>query len=345
MEILYSKAILSFLKKIKGFAKEIIIEEMGLAAYHSRFAVGKLIYPLHFVVFDHPSKLGYFQGNLYEIGINKIFLLEKETEIKNLLRHELAHYMTYIEHGSNVPSHGKEFKEICKRYGWSPEVSMGRVSIDEGVKNRKVAQKVRKLLSLTHSPNPEEAHAATLKAKELLEKYQISLDEEGEEKVAVRVLEKKRCDAKLQAIASILRSFHVYPIFNRGQGIVYLELFGEQVSIEIAEYVAYFLDKQFERLWEEVKKENPQLKGAVAKNSFFRGLAKGYEKKMPLSTSKGIIKIEKELITSAQNAYPHLHNLKSTYSNHEKALCIGKEKGKFLHIQESIAKKYQKILR
>ncbi len=338
MEILYSKTILAFLKKVRALSLTILSEEMEFTVGRTRFYKDNVSYPLQFAIFDHPSRLGYFESPLFEIGINKLFLLEKDGEIKNLLRHELAHYITFIEHGEGVRSHGKEFREICKRYGWPTEVSKAQIPIEKAIKNKRIVEKVRKLLSLGNSPHSEEAKSAILKAQELLGKYNLELSKSDEETVVLRVLEKKRGGAKLQAIAAILRTFFVYPIFNHGKGTLYLEIVGDRVNTQIAEYVAHFLDHQFEILWQEGKKKDPLLKGTASKNSFFRGLAEGYQKKEELSSLKGLIRLEKNLIKRVEAIYPNLSATRVSYQSHERAKNHGKVFGKNLKIREGIKK-------
>lgn len=337
MEILYSQTILAFLKKVKRLSLAILSDEMGLKVGRTRFYIGTISYPLQFVVFDHPSKLGHFIASLYEIGINKLYLLEGEEEIKNLLRHELAHYITHIEHGESAPSHGREFKAICKRYGWPSTISKAHIPIDKALKNKRIVDKVRKLLSLSASPQPEEAKQATLKAKELLSKYNLEITAVDDETVVIRTLEKKRSSIKLQAIAEILRTFFVYPVINHGRGVLYLEIIGDRVNVEVAEYVAHFLDKHFETLWNEGRKKDPQLKGIAAKNAFFQGLAKGYQQQDP-SPSKGLVRIEKELVKRVETFYPHLTISKRNSIHSEKATKIGEHFGKKLKIREGIKK-------
>ena len=342
MQLLYSKVILSFLEKVKRYAFEILRDEMGLKIGRSRFYIDQTSYPLHFTCFEHPTRLGYFQQELFEVGINKCFLMEKEEEVKNLLRHELAHYMTAIRFGPGVPSHGKEFRSICNLYGFCPEISKSAIPLDQGVKHQKLSAKVRKLLSLAESPNRAEGQAAAQKAQELLEKYQISLEDTPEEQLIIRSLEKKRSSAKMQAIASIVRAFHVYPVSNQGKGKVFLEIFGERTSVEVGAYVADFLDYHFEELWKEAQKKDRRLKGAAAKNSFFRGLAKGYISKKPESTA--LIKIEAALVAHAEKAYPFLRSCSSKYLHHSMGEKMGREKGKEMKIREGIEKKFKKLL-
>lgn len=342
MQLLYSKVILSFLEKVKRYAFEIIRDEMKLKVGRSRFYIGQTSYPLQFICFEHPTRLGYFQHELYEIGINKCFLMEKEAEIKNLLRHELAHYMTSIRFGPGVPSHGAQFRSVCQTYGFPPEISKSVVPLEQGIKHQKLSEKVRKLLCLAESPNKAEGQAAAQKAQELLEKHQISLEDPPTEHVIVRSLEKKRSNAKVQAIASIVRTFHVYPVINQGKGLVFLEIFGERTSVEIGSYVADFLDHHFEELWKQAQKVDSRLKGTAAKNSFFRGLAKGYIYKKPQSAA--LIKLETALVANAEKAYPSLRSCSSKYLHHSIGEKIGREKGKQMKIRRGIEKKFKNLL-
>lgn len=339
MEILYSNTILAFLKKVKQLAQNILVSEMGLKVGRSRLYYQRGSYPLHFVVFDHPSRLGYFTSSHYEIGINKLFLLEKDEEIKNLLRHELAHYMTFLEFGENVSSHGKEFQSVCQRYGWSPRVSRAKVPIGKAVKNQRIAEKVRKLLSLAESHHKEEAQAATLKAQELLKKHNLSSHEAEEETVLKRIFKGKRNSAKLQAIAEILRTFFVYPIFNHGKNTLYLEIIGERLNVEIAEYVFHFLNHHFELLW---KSRPSTLKGLAEKNAFFRGISKGFlSKEVP---SSGLIRIERALMERVGTIYPHLSYRKCSYRNASHAEKEGVRIGQTLKIREGIKKTFRPLI-
>ncbi|NGX50501.1 MAG: Protein SprT [Chlamydiae bacterium] len=342
MQILYSNTIFTFLKRARSLARKILSEEAALEVGRSRFLMNRRSYPLHFVAFEHPSKLGYFQADFYEIGINKAFLFESEEKLLDLLRHELAHYLTFIEYGPHIPHHGSEFHSICKKYGWGSEVSRAVVKIERAAQNEKILEKVRKLLSLAESPHQREAEAATLKAQELLLKYNLELKEECDEMLLVRILPQKRSSAKLQAISSILRSFLVHPIFNHGKGVVYLELLGERVNVEVAEYVAHFLDKKFELLWKQAKDENPKLRGLASKNSFFRGLSEGYLCKTQID-SHALIKMEKQLIDISRRVYPHLTSARGLYKHNEAAAQMGQKKGKSLIIQPAVEKNKSRL--
>ena len=111
MEILYSQTILAFLMKVRRFSLAILSNEMGLKVGRTRFYIGRISYPLQFVVFDHPSKLGHFISSLYEIGINKLYLLENEEERKILG----AAGKKLAEDNYSLRSYKKKLKQI---YDW-----------------------------------------------------------------------------------------------------------------------------------------------------------------------------------------------------------------------------------
>jgi len=337
MSILYSNAIFSFLKKAEDLAKQILVEEANLQVTSTRFFFGNIVCPLNFVVFEHPSQLGYFKSDFLEIGINKVFLFENNENLLNILRHELAHYFTFIEYGPFCTYHGKEFREICKRYGWNSEVSRAIMPDIKVVQCEKLMNKIHKLCSLAQSHHQHEAQAAILKVQKLLIKHNLDLHERDDTLYLLRTLPKKRKSTKMQAIASILQTFFVNVVFNRGYDYVYLELFGEKVNVEIAEYVAQFLDREFQFLWEQVKEENPQLQGMVAKNSFFRGLANGYVNKMRPRSQAALVKTEQHLVQYVHRIYPHLSfSRQKTCKNQKYAEELGKIKGENLKVHHGI---------
>ena len=282
--LIFSEILVAFLQKAKQVAKIILTEEMGLKTGRTRFYYGSTAYPLHFVAFEHQSQLGYFHSEFYEIGLNKCLLFEGKKKLSDTLRHELAHYLTFIEKGAKVPAHGVEFHEVCKRFGWGKDVSQATLTTELSQENKqeKIFQKVQKLLSLANSHHTEEAQAAMLKANELLIKYNLEalprFAKSDQSMHLLRLFQVKRSSPKLQAIASILRHFLVYPVFNHGRVKVYLEIFGEKINVQIAEYIGHFLDKELEKLWEKA----PHLKGMRSKNSFFRGIAEGYKEKVQM---------------------------------------------------------------
>jgi len=354
---IYSDTFIKLLAGARREARQILNSEMGLIVKRTRFLFNQYLYPLTIVAFEHSSKLGYFDYHTYQIGINKkLFLNAKTTVLKNVLRHELAHYYTYLKYGITEFEHGKEFKSVCQDFGWGEDVSSAAVEISKAneeiegdLHTEKIIIKIQKLLSLGSSDNIHEAQAATLKANQLLLKHNLAQrDIKGEELFYIsRSLEAKRNSQKLQSISEIARTFFVHPVFNYGKGVVYLELMGKKENVLVAEYVCHFLDHEFEKLWKQAQKENPKLKGMKAKNSFFVGLAQGFTQKQESFNSqnqKAIIKIQTDLSIQVRKFYSGLSSMSMGGKRDQDSLKLGNIAGKNLSIRQGIKDKARSIL-
>ena len=354
---IYSKTTALFLKRAKLLLKDILSSEMGLKVFKSRFQWKKHLYPINLVVFERGSTLGFFEPHSYQIGLSKRLLLgTKESLIKDILRHEMAHFWTYLEKG-NI-DHGPDFREACRHFGWSETVSKATIDLvkenekKEGdLKAEKLVSKIQKLLSLAGSSNPHESEAATLKANELMINYNLerlhstnSNSHENEETAYVkRVLHGKKNSAKYHAIYDILLLFMVKPVFNYGKDGFYLEVIGEKSNVLIAEYIGAYLDNELERLWKKQKELTPHLKGLSMKNSFMRGVAKGYKEKMELSKrkllkdDKSLILLEGSLQTKVDLVYPRLsHTTSQRGAGCQESEYQGKTSGKGLFIPRAL---------
>lgn len=321
---LYSEALLSFREKCLYALKKIIREEIGLEVKSKRFLYQNYLYPLEIVVFEHPKILGHFTPDNYRIGINKRLYLFKDDgvelhqEILNILRHELAHYLCWIEYGDKAKAHGPEFRSLCERYAWGRDVWAAKSDLLSGLdeeekKQAHYLEKIKKMLNLSQSSNPHEAQAALLKAKEWQEEYHITLDhQDSSETLLAKILSYPRQNTKMLSISEILETFNVFPVINVGRGKTYLEVVGSREDVELAEYLAFILDQKLEEMWNQEKKQNPRLKGLRAKNSFFYGVARGYLQKNKeieknLSSHKSLMAQKKaELAKHKQRAYPRL---------------------------------------
>jgi len=273
-------------------------------------------------------------------------------QLLNIIRHELAHYITFINYGNTVEVHGAEFRAFCQRMGWSEEVQKVTTCLDDQVflpdtEESNVLRKVQKLMALAASNNKNEAEQAMIKSQQLLLKHNIDFrNNEGEddEKIFLkRIMKQKKKNAKMHAIAKILETFFVNTVYNRQEGFTYLEIVGSAVNIEIAEYVANTLQHKLDTLWNQAKKQQLSLKGTIAKNSFFLGVAQGYCNKIHFlkrqynsNTSTALIVIEKKLEDTKAMVYPRL-----TASNSHARYCsessrLGEQAGRQLNINPAV---------
>lgn len=361
--LLYSKTIEIFLTRIRAMTKTILREEMSMDVQKSRVLYRGILYPLNIVVFEDASRLGYFDSRTYELGLSKkLMYLAQEEVLRNIIRHELAHFVCYIKYGNQVV-HGEEFHLQCKSYGWGSEVYSAYANIElenskielHDEKTQKLLNRLKKLLALASSDNAHESEMATLKANELLLEHNLELTKEqssSEDLVCVaRVLEANRKNAKHVTIYEILKTFYVSPVFNHGRGVFYLEVIGDRTSVELADYVAHFLDLELDKLWKQTQKENPTLKGKSAKNSFLRGVSKGYIEKIENQKNQKASKnelmiIEKNVQRQLSMVYPRIGHASLTTGHHnEDAHAAGKQKGANLSINPAIKSQTKNILK
>ncbi len=114
------------------------------------------------------------------------------------------------------------------------------------------------------------------------------------------------------------------------------------MNVEIAAYVAEILQVEFDNLWG-VAQQQTALRGIVAKNSFFLGLAKGYcnkiqalKKEHTSDISKALLVIEKKLTEAKAMAYPRLSSSKSSGRHCGASSALGEKMGKQLNINPGI---------
>lgn len=338
--LIYSSNILKFIDEVKKAIKEILAKEIGLKVYGERFYDKQMrfSYPIRVVIYNNKNSLGYFDADFYEIGLNEC-LIHNRKELYSVIRHELAHYITFILYG-RVQAHGPEFRGFCKQMGWSEEVYKATTEISE-IELSPILRRVQKLMALSSSGNSHEAELALIKSQQILLKHNIEAYclEEGEKIYLKRIMKQKKENAKMRSIAKILETFFVSIVYNRAGDSTYLEISGNSVNIEIAEYVANFLCIEFDKLWKGVQKET-LLKGVVAKNSFFIGVAKGYCNKIQSLKQEyneaALMVLENKLMEAKTLVYPRLSYTKSSGNHCSKSLQIGEQKGKQLSIHPAV---------
>lgn len=353
--IIYSKKIIQYITDVKRLIKAILSKEIGVKVAGDRFYNPQhtASYPIKIVIYNNKSMLGYFDSSFYELGIHECLMHSSHTQLQDILRHELAHYLTFIVHGAAIQPHGAEFKAFCEKMGWGEEVFRASTCLEDNEKvisteESAIFRKIQKLMALATSSNENEAEQAIIKSQQLLLKHHIEskyLGNEEEEKIFLkRIMKQKKDNAKMRAIANILETFFVNIVYNRADGFVYLEVLGSLTNIEIAEYVAGYLHHEMDKLWNLAKFSN-DLKGKVAKNSFFLGLAKGYCNKIEAlkreynnDTTNALILIEKKLSDAKMMVYPRLSMIKSRRNYCPESSALGEQAGKKLNIHPAIHK-------
>lgn len=345
--IVYDSTTLAFIQKTEEMLRE-ILKDCGLNVRRSRFLWKNYLYPIHVVVFEG-QEWGHFNAPYFQIALNrKLIYLAKDSVIRDILRHELAHYLTLLEFGEVNP-HGKEFRSVCEKYGFPENVVAATMDLEkeniskEGdLRSERILEKVKKLLSLAQSENAHEAELATVKANELLLRHNLDYVETEETLYLDRLLPRTRKDDKLSAIYEILRHFIVRPVISQGKGTVCLEVTGTRTNVLLARYVAGFLDRELDRQWEEARNELG-LSGLRAKNSFFLGVARGFDEKMKgvvrefsPEDQKALVKVTTQLDDQVKLIYRRLGSARSGRETDHEAREAGKSRGRNLTINHGV---------
>ncbi|MDR3623648.1 MAG: DUF2786 domain-containing protein [Chlamydiales bacterium] len=353
--IVYSNKIIQFINEIKCIAKDILSKEIRLKVMGERFydEPQQTSYPIKIVIYNNKSMLGYFDSDFYELGFHEHLMHVSKQKLYNVLRHELAHYMTFINHGDVIQPHGVEFKTFCGSMNWNEEVCRATICLDEAehvpdIKESVVLRKIQKLLALTSSSNKNEAELAMIKSQQLLLKHNIDskyiASEDDERMVLKRIMKQKREDAKMRAIAKILGTFFVSTVYNRAGDYIYLEILGSAVNIEIADYVAATLQHELDKLWD-VAQQHVNLRGITARNSFFLGIATGYCNKIQAlkreyqpDIVQALMVIENQLTDAREMVYKRLSTSRSHAKHCRESSMLGERMGRELNINTAISK-------
>ena len=305
--IIYDSTTLAFIRKTEEMCRQ-ILTEIGLEVRRNRFVVKGFLYPIHVVVFEG-KEWGHFNWPYFQVGLNRRLISEaKDSVVRDILKHELAHYLTNIYYG-DVNPHGAEFKETCRQYGFPSDVASATMNLHSSnlakvgdLNSEKILERVKKLLQLAQSSNAHEAELATMKANEILLRHNLQFAASDHDALYMdRLLVRKRKDAKLSAIYDILRHFIVRPVMSMGKNTCCLEVTGTLTNVKLARYVAEFLDQELDHLFKEAQLKFG-LQGLRAKNSFFLGVAQGYDQKMKES-KKSFSEVDRKARSTSENDF------------------------------------------
>lgn len=176
--------------------------------------------------------------------------------------------------------------------------------------DKKIVEKIAKLLSLANSENQHEAELAANKANELLIKHNLrAADVAVSDYEKQSVIETTRMHKHYHFILIILkRHFFVDVVTSRQRQIekTLVYLVGKPENVAIASYTFNFLVNTFERLWLKYKRENKAH--ITVKESYMSGLFRGLNEQ--LENNKKRVEKEEGLVVvgdkKLQEAIDHL---------------------------------------
>lgn len=227
-----------------------------------------------------------------------------------------------------------------------------------------IAKKIKKLLALSESSNADEAALAAEKARELLEKYNMTLTD-----AEIKSSEMANDDFRiyhnskqypdwfyqkhprwLMGLHNVMsRYFYVRVLYSGSGFMIYL---GAKTDVEVAKYIVQYLVHEIERLADDYLKKYRGSGISEMKNlraSFCIGVVQGIRHKLesekaketPAKTSSGteLIVIKDAVLNEyLKQQYPHTRELKSSsrLGHRNDAREKGFEQGKNIHIKHGV---------
>ena len=244
---------------------------------------------------DSQQRLGEWDPSRRRITISRNHIrTDPWNEVLDTMRHEMAHqYVWEVLHAGEEDPHGPAFREACRKLRCDPKATARRLSTGADAEQDhaevRVARLVKKLLSLSDSPNQNEAQAAVNKAQRLLLEYNIELvDTDGARGFERRQLGavKGRHPAWELWLAMILNEFFFVEVlwirsYEAGRDLegTVLEVYGTPTNLDMADYVHAYLSQLLERLWAAYRRERG-LRSNRERMRYFAGVLQGFHEKL-----------------------------------------------------------------
>ncbi len=284
-------------------SRPLLVEIASFWRHYNWCYVGERLTQPSFRLDGAATRLGAWHRETRVISLSEAHVLRDPwMGVMETLRHEMAHqYVDEILGGDDSAPHGPKFKEACQLLRVSPHASGkgGEVTpvvggILEG--DNPIREKISKLLSLATSSNEHEAQLAMEKARYLLLKYNLSLQDVGEagSRYGVRQLGRPRSRVQRyeNAIASLLRDFFfVEVIWDRGYDPLsqkrgtFLKIHGTKLNLDMAEYAAVFLENLLPQLWRAHQKA-VRLRSNAGRLHYYWGVVVGFSEKLRGQTDR-----------------------------------------------------------
>lgn len=210
--------------------------------------------------------------------------------VLNVLKHEMAHQLVSERLGGST-AHGSEFQEACRMLGVPDayrraggDLPVSSAHGRQQNETEKIMEKIRKLMALTESANEHEALIAIRKARQLMDRHNLSdcsFDKKSDYASTLINLKRKRLANYHKLICSILtRNFNVQiiltPLYDAHDFATYrcIDILGKRDHVQVAEYVFHFLLARLSVLWE--NHHGSSSGSRTDKNSYWLGVLNGF---------------------------------------------------------------------
>jgi hypothetical protein len=242
---------------------------------------------------DHGGRLGCWKEASRSIELSRSALLTHGWgAISEVLKHEMAHqYVSEVLQEKGETAHGPAFRGVCARLGIDAAASGVPSAGTQDDGERRLVDRIARLLALAESPNVHEAEAAASAAQRMMLKYNLDAVAPGRaNKRAYGFLHVGKPSGRVgeaeRMLAMILGRYYfveviwvpVYRVLEGKRGTV-LELCGSEANLAMADYVHAFLTNTAGQLWQEHKRASG-IRSNRDRRVFLAGVMAGFADKL-----------------------------------------------------------------
>ena len=289
--------------------------------------------------------------------------------VLDVFYHEVAHQLVQFlcPEATDETSHGKAFREMCRRIGANPSAGDSYQTLDSWLSQEQndtgdpIIERVRKLLVMAEKGDEHEAEVALSKAVEIMAKYGISEEHlnQKEQYVTVALGEPKyniQLDERAMAqflnemfsVTTIMGNVPAITTDRRGNKAAtecrQLFMCGTARNVKIAQYVRDSVLSHIDLEWRKFCRKNcVDFTLVRRKRDFAYGVISALLKKMRCNLGKEtqalIVAENHELNSYYTTRFPHTHTVTRSGVNIDpNAYAAGKKIGSDLTIKPGIEK-------
>jgi hypothetical protein len=272
--------------------------------------------------------------------------------VVEVLKHEMAHqYVSEILGEREETAHGPRFRAVCDRLGIDGSAAgVPAATATPDPEQRKIGDRIARLLALAESPNVHEAEAAMAAAQRLLLKHNIELRDArtAQGYVWKHLGTPTGRTTEAERVLSLLLGKHFFveaiwiPVYRPREGKrgSVLEICGTPENVEIAEYVHGYLVTTAERLWRE-HKARLGIRGDRDRRTFLAGVMTGMSDKLAReakqSEKAGLVWVaDGDLTKYFRKRHPYVRHVRYAGQRRSEAYAHGREAGQKIVIHKGM---------
>lgn len=303
-----------------------------------------------FALSDASTFLGRWFQSARTIELSRAFVLNHDwTLVLEVLKHEMAHQFVHEVLREDEPPHGPAFRATCARLGID-ERAGGIPQAAESPEQKRLLERVHKLLALAQSDNRHEAEAAAAAAQRLMLRHNLDLHTQSEERrYAFRQLGRitGRVSEWERRLGNVLRDHFFVEIIwvpaylpLQGKRGSVMEAIGSPENLELAAYVYDFLRNTAERLWL-VHQREAGVTTNRDRQPYYAGVMSGFAQKLAQEAKRhqaeGLVWVpHARLAEYTRKRHPYLRTIQHQGHRRRDAFQEGQKAGRGVVLHRGI---------